>query len=128
VNLPTNIVDLAPWLILPAILGMIANYIINAFFANEAPSRQQQIKLVVFLLIGVLSYALQLIPADVLATLQPAYAILAAVLAAFIGNQILHAATLLGERLTLGANEFRALWHARKTKDTIRGVPITRAT
>src|SRR5258706_15135810 len=107
---------------------MIANYIINAFFANEAPSRQQQIKLVVFLLIGVLSYALQLIPADVLATLQPAYAILAAVLAAFIGNQILHAATLLGERLTLGSNEFRALWPPRKTKDTIRGVPITPAT
>src|SRR5258706_7517678 len=103
---------------------MIANYIINAFFANEAPSRQQQIKLVVFLLIGVLSYALQLIPADVLATLQPAYAILAAVLAAFIGNQILHAATLLGERLTPCADAIRGLLHARLTEDTNRGVAI----
>lgn len=126
--LPTDLSQVGQWLIMPAVLAMIANIIVNGFFANETPDRQATVKLASFIGIGVVSYLLSLIAPDVISRIEPLWAIIASVIAAYYATnavrQIWYGLQLVGERILLGGNEFRAIYHQRK-KNTVKGVPNT---
>ena len=114
-TLPTNISDLAAWLLLPAVLGMLATLVVSAavslFGSAVTPQVQTGIKFATFIVVGIASYLLTQVPPDVLASFQPFFVVMMSVLAAFLGNGALHILNNVTLRLLLGGTEFRAQYN-----------------
>lgn len=108
--LPSDLGQVAQWIILPIVLIAIANFVIRTWFAAQSPERQSIVKLGVFILIGLLSYGLTLLPPDVIAKIEPLWAILASVIAAYfaanIVKQVWSGLKLIGDRLLMGRDAF----------------------
>lgn len=127
--LPSDLGQVAQWLILPIVLVAIANWVITTFFAKLAPQQQSVAKLGVFILIGLGAYGLSQLSPDVIAKIEPLWEILASVIAAYFAanvvKQVWTGLQLLGERLLLGGTEFRVVYKQRNgvLKHTVRGIP-----
>lgn len=114
ITLPSNISDLAAWLLLPAVLGIIATFFVNLLPVKYA-QYTQVVRFVVYMLIAVVSVVLTKIPADVLEQYQPIFVALMAALAAFIGDSAFRGAQLIGIRMLIGRDQFHADFGHRLT-------------
>lgn len=105
-TIPVDFSQLSAWLIMPAVLTLLANIAINAFAKQAQPSTQNLVKFVVYLLVALLSFGLTKLSPDFVASIQPLWAIVAAVIAAYYATnavrQVWFALKLLGIRLALG--------------------------
>lgn len=125
--IPIDITKLAPWLIMPAVLAAIANYVVNVLATKkDGTSRWTDqfillVKFAVYLIIAGADVVLQLIPPDVLAQYSMPFSIFAGVIAAFIGTLTLHVANqawiglqYAGLRLLLGRDGFHTYFASRQ--------------
>jgi hypothetical protein len=98
-SFPTTWDALLPWLVMPAVLGGAATYVISKLGSPRpdpknpgqtlpgwTDNQKMLARLVVYLLIGVLDVGLQLIPPGVIASLAMPITIILGVLAAFAGQ------------------------------------------
>lgn len=92
-NLPPMLSDLAAWLLLPTVMGLIApalaKAIVSLWPARFKPAADA-IRFAVYIAIALASVGLANIPADVLAQLQPVYVAIAAAIMAFVGDHALN--------------------------------------
>lgn len=106
IPLPTDLGQLKDWLIMPAVLSLIANLVINAFFSTEDSDRKNIVKFVTFLVIGVVSFLLSKLSPDFIMSLEPLWLMLVAVITAYYTptavRQLWFGLQLLGVRLVLG--------------------------
>ena len=112
--IPTDFGQLSQWLIMPAVLALLANLVINALFSNADPKAQSFIRFGVFIVDGVVSYLLTKLSPDFVASIAPLWAILAAVIAAYyaptVAQQIWVGFQLLGLRLLMGRDSFASAY------------------
>ena len=108
--LPADFAQLAQWLVMPAVLGLIANLIINDFFASATPKKQNVVRFVTFIVAGIVSFGLTRLAPDFVVSIEPLWAVLAGVIGAYyavnVAQQIWVGFQLLGLRLLLGREGF----------------------
>lgn len=108
--IPSDFGQLSQWLIMPGVLIFFANLVINDFFSQDTDQQKNVIKFVVFLVDALVSYALTRLAPDFVASIQPLWAILAAVIAVYyaptVVTQVWFGLKLLGLRLLLSRAAF----------------------
>ncbi len=108
--IPNDFGQLAQWLVMPAVLALLANLVINAFFSAADANTTNLIRFVVFIVDGLVSFALTKLAPECVASIQSLWAILAAVIMAYyaptVAQQIWVGAQLLGLRLLMGRDNF----------------------
>lgn len=96
ITLPSQITDLATWLLIPAVMGIIANSLVNGA-VSLAPKTLTPIatgiKLIVYIGIAVISVALANVNPSQLAEWNPLFVAIMAAIAAFIGDKTSTVAT-----------------------------------
>lgn len=94
ITLPSNITDLAQWLLLPAVMGVAATFFGNLFLQALPQYKQfvNAVRFAVYILIALISVWLAQIPPSVLQVYQPLFVAIMAAIAAFIGDNVLQAA------------------------------------
>jgi len=116
ITLPTSIDDLKTWLLVPAVMGVIATFFVNLYLSAAPDSLKQYanvVRLVVYILIAFLTVELAKIPPSTLDVYQPLFVAIMAAIAAFIGDTVLrntgniaylagHTLVAIGLRLAFG--------------------------
>lgn len=105
---PIDFSQVSSWLLMPATLLLLANIVITNWFSASDQQRKNIVKFIVFILVGLLSYALTLLPPDVVAKIQPLWLVLATVIAAYYAPAAVNALKLLGIRMLIGRQQFHA--------------------
>ena len=104
--IPTDFSQLAQWLLMPSILTLIANLVINAFFVSDNVQQKSAVKFIVFAVVGFVSFGLTKLAPDFVASIEPLWAILAGVIAAYYAPTVVVTAwnglRLLGLRMLFG--------------------------
>lgn len=108
--IPSDFGQLSQWLIMPGVLIFFANLVINDFFSQDTDQQKSVIKFIVFVVDALVSYALTRLAPDFVASIEPLWAILAAVIAVYyaptVVTEIWFSLKLLGLRLLLGRAAF----------------------
>ncbi len=126
--IPTDFGQLSHWLIMPGVLILFASLVINNAFSQASDQQKNVVKFIVFIADALVSFVLTKLSPDFIASIEPLWEILAAVIAVYyaptVVSQLWGGLQLLGMRLLLGGPEFRNFWKVQEVKHTIRGIPI----
>lgn len=87
--IPIDFSQVPAWLIMPSVLILFASLVIDNFFKQSTDQQKNFIKFVVFIIDALVSFLLTKLSPDFVASIEPLWAILAAVIAVYYAPTVI---------------------------------------